>query len=74
MNRIGLPATGQQAILSNCNDRYTLEARPVGGAVWTATAGYREPMDSATANRIVRELNESSERVVYRSVLVKVAA
>lgn len=58
----------------NPDDRYLLEARPVGGVFWTPTAGYREPMDAATASRVVGELNQLSERVVYRAVLVKVAA
>lgn len=58
------------AMLPSYSDRYLIEARPVGGNVWTATAGYRDPMDSGAAARIVKELNEMSVRVVYRAVLV----
>lgn len=70
MNPIGLPATRQQAILTNCNDRYLIECRTIGGDVWTSTAGYREPMDSLTASRVAAELTVMSKRVVYRAYLV----
>ncbi len=59
---------------SNQGDLYTLEARPTGGNVWTATAGYREPMCAHLAQSVVKQLNLLSHRVVYRAVLVKVAA
>jgi hypothetical protein len=71
MNPIGLPATRQLEILSNCHDRYTLECRPVGVAEWMPTAGYRDPLDAPAARRVVAELNALSERVVYRAVLVQ---
>jgi len=61
------------AMLARDTDRYLIECRTVGGDVWTATAGYREPMDSATAGRIAAELNLLSERVVYRAYLVEAA-
>lgn len=59
---------------SKQNDLYTLEARAIGGQFWSATAGYRDPMCADVARRVVDELNLLSKRVVYRAVLVKVAA
>jgi len=73
-NPIGLPATGQQQNLSNCHDRYLLEARPVGGTVWTPTARYRTPMSAADAARVAADLTALSKRVVYRAVLVSMEA
>lgn len=74
MNPIGLLAVGQQAILTNCNDLYALEVRTVGGSVWTATAGYRDPLPAAQAALVVDGLNAMSERCVYRAVLVSLGA
>jgi len=61
------------ATVGSDTDRYLIECRPIGGYVWTSTAGYREPMDSATAGRVAAELNLLSERVVYRAYLVEAA-
>lgn len=72
-NRIGLPATGQHNFLSNCNDRYKIQARRVGDT--TANAWFDLPeypiMDAARAKRCVDGMNVHTPAFVYQAVLVK---
>jgi hypothetical protein len=51
-------------------DLYLIEVRPIGSDKWVFTQGYRDPMDSVSAARVVAELNALSKRCVYRSALV----
>jgi len=51
---------------------YTLECCTKGGSVWTATAGYRDPMSWTKALQVAEELTLISDRVIYRPVLAQV--
>lgn len=70
MDRIGLQATGQQEILSNCHDVYSIEMREVGSDAWRR-AGFR-PFPAPVAARLVNEMNSEGD-FVFRCVLVGVA-
>lgn len=67
MNRIGLQATGQQGILTNSHDSYTIELRHRGGTDWWPTHFAQYPAE--VAMRFVRDLNLTGS-LVYRAVLV----
>lgn len=68
MNRIGLPATGQQDNLSNCHDMYVFEARLRDSHVWMPCPFAAEPADKAA--NTVAAMNRTDPSFYYRSVLV----
>lgn len=76
MNRIGLPATGQQDFLSDCHklfrcgDMYAIEVRHRDSFDWLPTGFTRYP--SSVASRFVNDLNASGH-MVFRCVLSEVA-
>ena len=75
MNRIGLPATGQQDNLSNCHDLYLFEARLVGGDEYSGAwfdCGFPAQPSTQAANTVA-VLNRNDPTFVYRCRLAVVA-
>ena len=67
-NPIGLPGAGQLPILSDCNDRYVIEARAIGSATWYSFSV--TPVTADQANTTVNRLNAGDTSTVYRAHLV----
>ena len=58
----------KSSFCAESHNLYLIQCCPIGGSVWTFTAGYRDPMPWATAARVADDLTQLSSRVVYRPV------